>query len=942
MAKYLDKWKDLFPDTVGGTTRPSEAVSDQEEFNTDGFPQFIAQDPVNYALQNAFLKQFLSNDAWLWVKQKQANQALDDHKVDTQAHAKGISGNAGSATKLANARTINLSGAVTADAVSFDGTADATINVKTLDASKLKGTASVSTTGNAGSATKVVTTAASGASANIAEATMASNDLARIRVSGETNAGELALETADDGSEPIVARQYTGIYETPVRTAKILDESGNTSFPGTVVAPKFTGTLNGNASTATKLQTPRTLSLTGKAAGSATFDGSSNAIINVTSVNADTAAADSNGVNIAANYVKKSVGLTTENLNDIHTPGLYFCNMDVDATTARNYPTGRASAVIVTKDGANGDDSCTQLCMPYVGNGIYKRQYDPVASKWSTWRSVAFTDSNVASASKLAAARTISLTGNASGSAAFDGSADANISVTVNESKHAAAADNSNKLGGYPLRPTATGGNYGTVPLVNTDGVMEVGKYIDWHATNGGTEDYSSRWEAKNDGTVLVGTINGTLNGNADSATNADKVDGVHAASLFYHKGDWNANNWATIGTYQVNGTPPVSGAYGWGQVISSSTTDGRFQLYASHRYAGTGRLQYRTGYGDDKQPWNTILDSENYNLFAPTKTGGGASGTWGINISGNADTVDGYHEDSFLRYRGNAAATGKDTLWNQIGIKEYDGILPEGVSSPYNFGAVVSLPGEFARLDIWYTHQCSDNGVGLWFRSGWGSDKKAWARLLDSNNYTNWAPTKTGGGASGTWGINITGNAASATNADKLDGYHASDLLRTLGGNRTPVITDIFDRAGTIDMSTMSAADKATHKANINKAENVAQNLRNDACGIYAYGGDIDINGYYRGTLKLTQSWKNFDKLMIVYTDDKAGWELVRMFDVYEFNYCMERLHSFNLLDADTFWYVYGLTKHGTDADFKPSTETILSCRSQNCGIIGIYGIKY
>ena len=157
MAKYLDKWKDLFPDTVGGTTRPSEAVSDQEEFNTDGFPQFIAQDPVNYALQNAFLKQFLSNDAWLWVKQKQANQALDDHKVDTQAHAKGISGNAGSATKLANARTINLSGAVTADAASFDGTADATINVKTLDASKLKGTASVSTTGNAATASKLLT-----------------------------------------------------------------------------------------------------------------------------------------------------------------------------------------------------------------------------------------------------------------------------------------------------------------------------------------------------------------------------------------------------------------------------------------------------------------------------------------------------------------------------------------------------------------------------------------------------------------------------------------------------------------------------------------------------------------------------------------------------------------------------------------------------------------
>lgn len=257
---------------------------------------------------------------------------------------------AASATKLQTARSLNLGGAVTADAATFDGTANATINVKTLDATKLKGTASVSTTGNAATATKVVATAAAGASANIAEATMASNNLARIRVSGTTNAGELALETADDGSEPIVARQYTGTYSNVARTAKILDESGNTSFPGTVVAPKFTGALNGNAATATKLQTPRTLSLTGKAAGSATFDGSANAAINVTSVNADTASKlstareinitgnatgastfdgtsdvsinvtvnsatkatnDGNGANIANTYVKKAGDTTT-------------------------------------------------------------------------------------------------------------------------------------------------------------------------------------------------------------------------------------------------------------------------------------------------------------------------------------------------------------------------------------------------------------------------------------------------------------------------------------------------------------------------------------------------------------------------------------------------------------------------------------------------------
>lgn len=141
-------------------------------------------------------------------------------------------------------------------------------------------------------------------------------------------------------------------------------------------------------------------------------------------------------------------------------------------------------------------------------------------------------------------------------------------------------------------------------------------------------------------------------------------------------------------------------------------------------------------------------------------------SGNISINTTvSNADKVDGYHESSFLRYRGAAAANGEDTYWSQIGIKRYDGKLPKGISGTYNYGGVVSLPADTgARLDIWYNHQCSVNGDGLWYRSGYSVDKKAWARLLDSANYTKYAPTKDGTGASGTWNINITGTAAKAT----------------------------------------------------------------------------------------------------------------------------------------------------------------------------------
>ena len=128
---------------------------------------------------------------------------------------------------------------------------------------------------------------------------------------------------------------------------------------------------------------------------------------------------------------------------------------------------------------------------------------------------------------KLAWTRLIKLTGDMTGDIHFDGSEDITVNTTVNESKHAVnadsatTADDSNKLGGYPLNSSSTGGHYGTIPCIMTDGVMEIGKYIDWHAMDSGTEEYSSRWIAEDNGTVSVGTINGTLNGNASTAMKA-------------------------------------------------------------------------------------------------------------------------------------------------------------------------------------------------------------------------------------------------------------------------------------------------------------------------------------------------------------------------------------------------------------------------------------
>ena len=84
--------------------------------------------------------------------------------------------------------------------------------------------------------------------------TCGENDYARIKAGGTgSNAGYLEIATADDGSEPIYLRQYTGAFSSLARTATLLDGSGNTTFPGVVTAASFKGNLNGTASSASSV-----------------------------------------------------------------------------------------------------------------------------------------------------------------------------------------------------------------------------------------------------------------------------------------------------------------------------------------------------------------------------------------------------------------------------------------------------------------------------------------------------------------------------------------------------------------------------------------------------------------------------------------------------------------------------------------------------------------
>jgi hypothetical protein len=163
----------------------------------------------------------------------------------TAVTADSCAGNSATANKWATARTLTLTGNTTGSA-SIDGSGNVSIATTTSYATSA-GAAS-SCTGNSATASAVRSDPAAGSGADLVYSRMADNDLFRIRTSGGSNAGEVELATADDGNEPIYVRQYLGVFTSIARTATLLDGNGNTSFPGTVTAPTFSGSLSGTAS----------------------------------------------------------------------------------------------------------------------------------------------------------------------------------------------------------------------------------------------------------------------------------------------------------------------------------------------------------------------------------------------------------------------------------------------------------------------------------------------------------------------------------------------------------------------------------------------------------------------------------------------------------------------------------------------------------------------
>lgn len=166
-----------------------------------------------------------------------------------------------------------------------------------------------------------------------------------------------------------------------------------------------------------------------------------------------------------------------------------------------------------------------------------------------------------------------------------------------------------------------------------------------------------------------------------------------------------------------------------------------------------------------------------------------------------DADTLDGYHETKFFRHRGNTNKN-ESPLKYTSGTFEYYGNLPAGMSNVYDWGGSLVSGGDITSLQFYYPDPSNDKSI--YARTFWNNNDSGWHKLAftdskvaDSDkldgvhlNGLLTALSNSNKGISITVGgttksvSNISVNYAnSATNADMVDGYHATDG-RTFNGD--------------------------------------------------------------------------------------------------------------------------------------------------------------
>jgi hypothetical protein len=132
-------------------------------------------------------------------------------------------------------------------------------------------------------------------------------------------------------------------------------------------------------------------------------------------------------------------------------------------------------------------------------------------------------------------------------------------------------------------------------------------------------------------------------------------------------------------------------------------------------------------------------------------------------------------------------------------------------------------------------------------YQQAWGSATaySSYADVLMTNNYNSYAPTLTGTGASGTWGINITGNAATATTATQVANALTAGSYLTSGGTFTGAAARTF----AVDATTTATASKV-----------VARDVNGDDYRRYGFGEYFNMSHAVSGATTDTVFYSSTD----------------------------------------------------------------------------------
>ena len=398
-------------------------------------------------------------------------------------------------------------------------------------------------------------------------------------------------------------------------------------------------------------------------------------------------------------------------------------------------------------------------------------------------------------------------------------------------------------------------------------------------------------------GTVTAPTFSGALSGNANTATTATYLTKA-GGSITVAPSTGGVRFDSQIGSVTTGLFPASNNS---NAVITLNRHSGAFDSQLG--FSSNGSIYYRAFNGvaiNTTQAWKTILDSDNYNTFAPTKTGTGASGTWGIGVTGNAatatklqtartiagvsfdgtaniaipfanlsskpTTLGGYgitdalqiNSSDWVNFRySNFALADKDNLTDGQGLIKLDGWYNLNIGAGSAYGTRLTINGQSAH-DKTQLYFNGGNG-SIQYRKSWYSNS-AWTALrtiVDSNNYTSYAPTKTGTGASGTWGIGITGNAATAT---KLQ------TARAIAGVS-------FDGTANIAIPFANLSSRPTTVSGYGITDAVTTNTAQTISGAKTFSNNITLNAgnYILGTDTYAGLW-NVNNALWRLGSSKAG----------------------------------------------------------------------